>query len=168
MCFLRPQSSAALSLFSLACVGQVLVSTALLQPWAPGLDGGRGRGQKGSRDTGLSPFLPGSPRDAVKALWGLPSFSAACFSWCTCMFLGACGRARSPPLRAGVSCMLTSAELFLGTLTPLQCALPVCLWCSGLNSPLGWDLQQQPPLPSPAEPWGCQELLAPWGQTLPS
>lgn len=144
-----------LSLFSLACVDQVWVSTALLQPWAPGWGSGHGRGQKGSRDTGLSSFLPGSPRGAVKTLWGLPSFSAACFIWCTCMFLGAHGRACSPPLWAGTSCMLSSAELFLSTLTPLQCALFVWLWCSSLNSPLGWDREQQPALPSPAECWGC-------------
>lgn len=124
--------------------------------------------QRGRGGAGLAPCLPESPRGAVRALQGLPGFSAACFRRCTGMVVGAPGRAGSPPLWVGASCMLSSAELFRGSLTPLQCALLVWLWGRGRNSPLGWDLKQQPPLPSPAEPWGCQELPALRGEPLPS
>lgn len=83
--------------------------------------------------------------------------------------LGSSWQSSQPSLVGrGILHALFCRTLFLATLTPLQCALLVWLWCSGLNSPLGWDLEQQPALPSPAEPWGCQELLALRGEALPS
>lgn len=115
------------------------------------------------------PLPPWEPQECSKNPPGFARLLSSMLQPVHLHVLGSSWRSSQPSLAGrGILHALFCRTLFLGTLTPLQCALLVWLWCSGLNSPLGWDLEQQPALPSPAEPWGCQELLVLRGEALPS